>query len=163
MFDRAASARTERAVRSGSGSHCRCHLASATGGTAARENDSVLAKLTGIAAVLAVVLGLVVIVLAQLMKEGYFARSTTPPRSTEPGIHDAKKPSLGLNGRRWLIAQFALLAVVLSGILAVVTYYGAPTELFRNRVVAGVWGLFIGIPGAAALVTRMNPPHRDDE
>jgi hypothetical protein len=64
-------------------------------------------------------------------------------------------------GRRSLIIQWVLLSLVFSAILAVLTYYGAPSAIFRNRVVAGVWGFLFGIPGAAAFVMKMNPSNSD--
>jgi hypothetical protein len=60
------------------------------------------------------------------------------------------------------MVQWVLLSLVFSVILAVLTFYGSPTELFRNRVFAVVLGLFLGIPSAAVFVLRMSSPPTDE-
>lgn len=99
----------------------------------------------------------VVIVLCQLVKNGYFMRRKAQDvNESSPGGVSGPEPALSPEQRRSLIIQAVLLAVVFSVILAVTTFYWAPLSVFRNRVVAAVWGLFFGIPAAAAFVVRMS-------
>ena len=58
--------------------------------------------------------------------------------------------------RRSLILQAVLCAVVFSAVLGVLTWCCAPLEVFRNRVVAALWGLLFGVPGGICFVGRMN-------
>ena len=54
-----------------------------------------------------------------------------------------------------LIIQIVLLGTILSATLAVLTYYGGGLDIFKNRVIAALWGSLFGFPGAAAFVLQM--------
>jgi hypothetical protein len=125
--------------------------------------DLLLAKLSGAAAAVAVIAAAAVSVLCQLIKEGYFTRRRARKRGEVPPSPFAGPPqTLNRQHRRSLIVQALLLAVVFSTVIAVTTFYWAPASFFRSRLVAGAWGLFIGIPAAAALVLRMDNGSTDD-
>lgn len=59
-----------------------------------------------------------------------------------------------MSSRRILVLQALVLSVAFSAVLALLTYYGQPGAIFRNRLVAALWGLFLGIPAAIGLLLR---------
>ncbi len=56
-----------------------------------------------------------------------------------------------------------MLSIMFASILAVLTFYGAPLAIFRNRLAAGLWGVLLGVPAAVATAARMygDPPRGD--
>ncbi len=54
-----------------------------------------------------------------------------------------------------VIVQIVLLGLLFSATMAVLTYYGGGLDVFRNRLVAAIWGSLFGFPAAVAFVLHM--------